>query len=650
MKILFLILAAFLLTGCNTEEDKPVLERIFDPKVPGGSSLKNPKIQEVIGLTAEVEFNKVTLSWMNPSIYIGQDFKVHVYRVLGDGTLFTLPDPDDGGSSAFLYYPRLDFVPFKDKMYVDENTSSLYNLIVNEKYTYYVLIEKDGFFSDGKTVTITIPERGSQVQVPPPTEFWKNYASRTGNRPDPDTGAIFLDTLNPGIPSTQKNNGNMVYAKSGTLLFISDTDNNRVLVYANNLGRLCYDNFAEGSIEFQICIAINGMAPLSSYAVLGQEDFSSNFSCQDPLNPMAPSDCLTSPTGLAVMNNMLFISDSGNNRVKIYDLLPIYGCFNFKNMLGETTPLQCAPSRVIGKRGINDLNNYTLATDGDATLSCPNGLEVFNNNLYITDTCNNRVVIAKNAANPTLFECNAINWRTSKCVFGGQIGQESLFTNRYFEDEWDQGNFTYDYALDTLDGDTTFLRRHMRNPTNIKIRDNRMFIASNEDFSKVSVFGDLTLFGRILRFDNLILEGAFPACTDSTFITGGCDANWVFGQRGFHRIPVTPFSGNYMDANYTLKSVGGIEIFGEMMFVTDSETNIVSTWNNLLDNSVQGSPANLRIQNPLGVWDADNARAQPNLKGLSSIVFNQTLGGLVIFDSGSHYFYLIKIYSPITNQ
>lgn len=649
MKFAYLIICLFLLAGCNPEEEKTAAERIFDPKVPGGTSLKNPKTQEVIGLSGIVEFDKVTLSWRNPSIYIGQNFKIHVYRILGNGTSFTLPDPNVGGNSAFLYYPRLDFTPFQAAIYVDQNTTDLYNLIVNETYTYYVLVEKDGVFSTGQKLTVTIPERGSQVTIPSQTDFWKNYASRVGGKPDATFGTIYMDTLDAGIPSLTRNNGNMVYARNGTVLFISDTENNRVMVYTNPMGKMCYDNFVEGSIEFDICIALNGMAPLTPYAVLGQPDFSTDLSCQDPGNTMDSAQCLTSPTGLTVKNNILFVSDNGNNRVKIYDTLPIFGCYNFKKMLGDSTPSECTPSRVIGKRGVTDLTNYSLLADGDVALSCPNGLEIYNNNLYIADTCNNRVVLAKNAALPSLFECNNVNWKTSKCVFAGQIGQASLFEADSFDAQWTAGNFTYDFVGDNTQGDQNYLRRHLAHPSIIKIKDNKMFIAGNENFSRTSVFGDLTLYGRILRFDTMILEGSFPACTDASFLIGGCDANWVYGQRGFTKIPVTPFGGNYMDATYTLTNIGGFDLFGDRMFATDSEENIVSIWTNAFDNTVPGSPANSRIYNPLGVWDADLGRAQPDLKGLSALNFRQNLGGLVIFDSGSHYYYLIKIYNPIAN-
>lgn len=642
MRTVFLILLIFFVIGCNPKETTTPITRIFDPRVPGGTTAANPKIQDVIGLKADVEYDKVTLSWINPSIYVGLNFKLHVFRIDGDGDGFTLPDP--GGPTAFLYYPRNDFDPFEGNLYVDQNTSNTFNLIPNQTYTYFIVVEKDDHFSVGKKVTVTIPERATQIQIPSATAFWKNYAARTGGRPHPDTGAIFMDTLNAGAPTVTQAKGQMAYAKSGTVLFISDTDNNRVMVYLNKNGLACYEDFTEGSLDFDVCIAINGMAPLQPFAVLGQANFSDRYSCQDVANTLDDSECLTAPTGLTIKNNTLFVSDNGNNRVKIYDVLPKYGCYNFENMAGDTTPDHCAPSRVIGKKGVLDLTNYNVTTEGDASLSCPNGLEVYNNNLYIADTCNNRVVVARNAMVPAMFDCNAGTWRTSQCVFGGQIGQPNLFSNENFEAQWDLGNFSYDYVSDTLVGDSNYLRRHIRNPHLVKIYENKLFIAGNENFSKTSPFGDLTLFGRIFRFDTLILEGTFPSCTDTTYLTGGCDASWVYGQRGFTKIPVTPFAGNYMDNTYTLSRVGGLELFDDMMFVTDARENIVSIWENAYDNSILGSPATTRVYDPQGVFDADNGRSQPDLGGLGGINFRQNEKGLVIFDAGKDHFYLIRIF------
>jgi len=643
--LIIILLSSLVLFGCGAEpgEVAPV-EKIFDPRVPGGTTSANPRTQDILGLSAEVEYNRVTLRWVNPSIYIGQSYKIHVYRIEGDGEGFTLPDPGAMGSSAFLYYPRIDFQPFNDILYVDQNTENLFNLIPNKTYTYFVLVEKGDLFSSGKTITVSIPEAETQIDLPAPSSFWKNYASRTGGRPNPDFGTIFMETLDAGAPSLTSSNGQIAWAKEGTIQYISDTDNNRVMIYVNRLGLSCYEDNTEGSLEFDICIAVNGMAPLQPYAVLGQASFGSSFNCQDAANPLDDAQCLTRPTGVLVKDDKLVISDNGNDRVKIYDYLPKYGCYNFENMLGDTTPPECTPSRVIGKQGISDLTNYSLATDGDSALSCPNGLEAQGDNLYIADTCNHRVVIARNALNPSLFECSPGSWQTSSCVFAGQIGQPDLFSNENFEDEWDADNFSYDYVSDILIGDQTFLRRHIRYPNVVKIHDGKMFIAGNENFSKVTPFGDLTLYSRIMRFDDLVLEGSFPLCTNITYSVGGCDASWVYGQQGYNKIPMTPFGGNYTDNTYTFKQIGGLDLFGEMLFVTDASDNIVSIWQNAFENTTLGSPPTLRITDPAGVFDADNNRSQPDLAGLGGIYFRQNQKGLIVFDSGGNHYYLIQIY------
>lgn len=648
MKNLLCILLMSLAVACNTAEEKVDPTKIFDPKVPGGSAGGQTIVQNVLNLTASTEYDQVELKWKNPSVYDGLSFKIHVYRIDGDGEAFTLPDPSNIANGAFLYYPRPDFQPFTGSLYLDKNASELTgSLFSGNQYTYYVYVEKNSVFSSGKKITITVPEKSSQVTIPSPTNFWKNYVERTGAKPDPDYGTISMQTLDAGAPTLTSANGGIAYALNGTIQYLADTKNNRVMIYMNTLGKACYDDFTPGSFDFDLCLAIYGNAPLTPYAVLGQKNFSENFSCQDAGRTLALKDCLTAPTQIVVNGSQIAISDTGNKRVKIYDTTPIYGCYSFMDMIGETTPNHCSPSRVIGQRNLNELNTYSVATDGDVSLGCPNGLAAHNNNLYIADTCNHRVVLARNAFTPSLFDCTITNWKTSKCVFGGIIGQETLFENKTFVDEWNDGNFSYDYALNTLVGDTDFLKRYVAYPKLIKLTSsNQLFVTGSENFSEVSPFGSLELHGRVLRFNTLILEGTFPTCSQATFLIGGCNADWIYGQQGSKALPVTSLGGTYMDTFYTLKNIGGIEFYAERMFVTDAESNIVSVWNNYMDNTVLGSPASMRVFNPLGVWDADRERSQPNLKGLSSIVFNKTKNGLIIFDSGSNYYYLIQIYNP----
>lgn len=643
LSILFCLLA---LTSCNPEEEKEDPTRIFDPRVPGGATSADPQVKDVINLKVEVTYNDVTLKWANPSIYAESSFGVHVYRIDGNEEVRNFPEPASIGSNSFIYHPKLDYEPFKGTVYKDENGDTREALIQGRTYTYYVYLKKDNRFSAGKKITVTIPFKDDVITIPSPTEFWKNYTQRQGGKPDPDYQLITISTLTAGKPTVTQAKGGMAYAKSGTVLYLADTDTNRVMIYVNTLAQECFKQ-PEGSFERSICLMMYGNAPLTAYGVIGQANFNDSFSCQDSGRILDTAQCLTSPTQLMVDDkDRLYITDNGNDRVKIYDTTPIDGCFNIRNLTGDTTPVQCTPSRVIGQRSLTAIVKYDIATNGDVGLSCPNGLAMRNNNLYIADTCNNRVVVARNAGNPALFDCNDSNWKTSRCSFGSVLFQPDMFSNGNFEHEWDEGNFSYDIAMNVLVGDLNYLKKHLGNPKLIKFHDGKMYVTGNEDFEESTGFGNLTLFGRMLRYDSEVLEGTFPQCNPTSFLANGCNADWVYGQQGFDILPITSFGGNYTDFFFTFKDVGGFDFFDKRMFLTDSDANIVSIWTDHLLDAQLGSPSTIRVFNPNGVWDADKNRAQPNLTGLGTLLFREDKNGIIIFDAGGNYFYTIQIINP----
>lgn len=642
--MLFLLLSVATLTSCNSSNDDNSGEKleIFDPGVPGGSGIGSLFTYDVIGLKSSATTNSVQLEWNIPSMYRSSEYRVHIYRVVGDGENFTLPKPGQIGSTAFLYYPRIDFTPFKGSIYIDSNGSSITgNLAEGGVYTYIVHLERNGTFSQGVRVTTTIPKSEEIFITPNNTTFWKNYSEKNGVEPDPNYFETTLATLDPGPPTLQQANGGMAFARNNMVLYKADTQTRRVMIYVNPAGLNCYQVHQENTFDFDLCIALYGNAPLIPYGVLGQTNFNSKFSCQDSNNPLNSANCLTCPTQLLVHKNKLLISDACDNRVKIYDTLPTYGCYNILNLAGDETPNECAPSRVIGQRRIDLIESHLTSNSGDASLKCPNGLGAINDNVYIADTCNNRIVLAKNALNPNLWNCSEMNWRTSLCVFGGLLGQANYFSSKTFNDAYLNSEVGYDQSMDTITGDTNFLKRYFANPKTIKITsDYKMFVSSEEDFSTPSPFGDIELKGRVLRFDSAILEGAFPACTETTFPLSGCDANWVYGQRGFTSLHTTPIGGQYYDNYIAIERVGGVELVGERLFITDSISNKIHYHLNFANNSVLGSPPTIKIDNPQGVWDPDNNRYQPNLESLSTIQYNDRNKRLYIMDSG-HWVYQI---------
>lgn len=139
-------------------------------------------------------------------------------------------------------------------------------------------------------------------------------------------------------------------------LFVADTGNNRVLVYALNANNDLVDRYAD--------------------FVIGQMGFSSTAVNQ---GGNAAANTLNNPTGLFYdyANQRLYISDTGNNRVLIYTTAIAGDGQNANYVIGQT----------------NFTNNGPASTRSG--LSSPEGVSVnaSNNALAIADRDNNRVMI-----------------------------------------------------------------------------------------------------------------------------------------------------------------------------------------------------------------------------------------------------------------
>jgi len=179
--------------------------------------------------------------------------------------------------------------------------------------------------------------------------------------PTTDGQAADLVLGQADFTSCQANAGGVTSASSlsfptavwtdGTRLIVLDTSNSRALIW---------NSFPASN---------NQTADL----VLGQADFTSNISNRAV---SVAANTLSGPyEGLHVVNNQLFITDSGNNRVSIWNRFP-------------TTDGQAA-NKVLGQA------NFTTATNGltNATLDSPVGVFLSDKKLIVTDVNNNRVLI-----------------------------------------------------------------------------------------------------------------------------------------------------------------------------------------------------------------------------------------------------------------
>lgn len=139
-------------------------------------------------------------------------------------------------------------------------------------------------------------------------------------------------------------------------MFVSDTNNNRVLVFNLNTLNALTDHFAD--------------------YVIGQQSFSSNSSNQ---GGGVGATTLNAPTGVIYdnINQRLYVSDTGNNRVLVYNSDIAMNAQAANIVLGQIDFTRSAPS--VTRSG----------------LASPEGIAVnsSNNTVAVADRDNNRVVI-----------------------------------------------------------------------------------------------------------------------------------------------------------------------------------------------------------------------------------------------------------------
>lgn len=141
-------------------------------------------------------------------------------------------------------------------------------------------------------------------------------------------------------------------ATDGTRLFASDMTYNRILIY-------------------NTVPAVNDAA---ANVVLGQSDMSTGTENTGGLS----ASSLSSPRGITIADGKLFVADRGNNRVLIWNTLPINNNQAADVVLGQP--------------------NFTSNTANNGGVSAhslyrPNGVVVIGGKLYVTDYSNNRVLV-----------------------------------------------------------------------------------------------------------------------------------------------------------------------------------------------------------------------------------------------------------------
>jgi hypothetical protein len=223
-------------------------------------------------------------------------------------------------------------------------------------------------------------------------------------------------------------------------LFVADRLNNRVLVYSTPV--------ADGD---------------DADNVLGQANFTSETADR---GTGVEQNTLDGPMSLAYdsTNNRLFVADSGNHRILVYDVSSIIDGENAANVLGQA--------------------NFTSETGtvSVSRLDSPQGLVYNNNMLYVADTSNSRVIV---------YDVTAITNGENAVNVLGQADFDSSAANRGGSTAQNSLNDPTDLAIDNSNGelwvaDEQNHRVLMFDIANIEDGMNADFVYGQADFTSGS--------------------------------------------------------------------------------------------------------------------------------------------------------------------
>ncbi|HTK03639.1 MAG TPA: NHL repeat-containing protein [Alphaproteobacteria bacterium] len=180
--------------------------------------------------------------------------------------------------------------------------------------------------------------------------IWNSIPTTNGADADLVIGQTSLTTCTiPGISASTFNSPrNMVVTDDGKLI-LDDNGNKRVLI-------------------FNSVPTTNGA---SADIVIGQPNFTSN-------TPQTTANGLSNPQAISFRNGRLFIADLTNNRVLIYNSIPVTN--------------SASADIVVGAPNFTTINTGTSATQLNGVL----GVFATDNQLFVSDATNNRILIFPN--------------------------------------------------------------------------------------------------------------------------------------------------------------------------------------------------------------------------------------------------------------
>lgn len=671
---LFLVLPILMgaLTGCKKDEaaDTSAKTYYYDPRIPFGNiDLNTSKIQNVQNLQADVSvLQKIKLTWKIPPLYKTLTHKVYIYKRREPpadfnivcprpaGEFFSMCPADEASGAPLYLYKELNAEELLDQNTIDANGDEINNVDIDMGYSYWVFMKvNDNDWSSGVRINVRSKTSSTEFELPIASKFWEFKRWGLGFDPLNNNSIQFLQSMNAGDAIPGQPRGGISLAYSGNVLYFADTDNNRVLIYARD-GALSCEQYTD-EYEKSACQLQYIGAPMVVQNVLGQPSGTTTYACGEA-GALPNNECLTKPTKVSVIGNRLYISDSGNNRIVVYNHLPLDGCVQ-DNGSGVVKPRDCTPNSVIGKQGLMDLSSYNLASTGQAILKEPTDVVAKDGALFIADTGHNRIVRIDNYADPDYFNCTPDTWGGPLCQFDGLLGQEDYYFDKTFDSmvTADPTIILQSGIKDTIrPADANILKRYFRRPTRIVFTDDdKMLISANEQFVRPNAIGGFSsLQSRILVFNENPIRDEQSSCNPGTFAVGECDADDIIGQARVDKLETvgdTSFA-TYNQLSYGLFSVDdfdlvtlppaeGADAGSQLLMAVSSISNEVYIWNNWVDKTADGYPKSAKAVDPQSAPHPSTGQLMPDLKSLCAIRISLDSSNIYISDCGGHRVYEI---------
>ncbi len=343
----------------------------------------------------------------------------------------------------------------------------------------------------------------------------------------------------------------------GSRLLISDTGNNRVLIY-------------------------NTANDLTPTVVLGQADFNGGQANQGLSG--AALDRMSSPRGLAVTGTKLLVADADNNRVLIFDNYTTAVSGDFADrQVGQFDAADVDPNRGAGTG--NTVSNG---------FSAPSAVAVTGNYLAVSDTLNNRVVVYSNLSglNSPIAARNA--------VATGVFGQSGITST------------ANGYPNQDSQGGAPPTSRTLYWPTGLTFWKNKLVVADTMNH-RVLVYSNFSTRCSTTTTDQaadtvvgqpsfITATSPIPSASTSLAMPRGV---WVAGDKlyvadsGNNRVLLFSGFGSLVTTGAAASELFGQELFDQSQINRRATSR---TGNTTITSQVGGSPDGYSLSEPVGIF------------------------------------------------